>query len=60
MDEMSGIAQAFNQYYEKWTTNAMREQPDAFVLETKRLFSVLGRRIERENSELYPLMDNLT
>lgn len=59
MTEMGGISEAFNKYYEKWTTQAIRDQSDAFIRETQRLFNILGQRIERENNELYPLADKL-
>jgi hemerythrin-like domain-containing protein len=59
IDEMGGISQAFGDYNDKWTAKAMREQSDTFVRETKNLFGVLGRRIEKENNELYPMADNL-
>ena len=58
VDEMGGIAQAFTAYNEKWKTSASI-QADAigFINETKSIYSALTRRIEKENTILYPLMD---
>lgn len=60
-DEMGGIKQVFEQYSKKWPTpSAIQGNPEAFVKETKGLFDALGKRITRENNELYPLYDGMT
>ena len=55
--EMSGIAQAFTSYYKKWNAQTIQGTPDAFIKETKGIFTALGDRIRREEAELYPLAD---
>ena len=58
--EMGGIKQAFDDYSKKWATPAsIQANPKDFIKETKSLFDVLGKRINRENNELYVAADNL-
>lgn len=60
MDEMSSIHAAFEAYLEKfYSSKAIRDNADSFISETKDLFKVLGARIERENTDFYPLIDKL-
>ena len=58
MNEMSNINQKFKNYISKWP-NPMVIQADsrAFIRETREIFAALQRRIERENVELYPLLE---
>jgi hemerythrin-like domain-containing protein len=58
-DEMAGIKDAFQKYLKAWTEGAIRSNAAGFVAETKSLFGALGQRIQRENTELYPLLDKL-
>lgn len=56
--EMGGIKSAFESYTKKWASaTAIQANPDEFIKETRSLFDVLGKRIARENSELYSLLD---
>lgn len=57
MDEMGGLADAFGQYNNKWQTAAIRKDPAGFAKATHTVFAALGKRIARENAELYPLAD---
>jgi|tagenome__1003787_1003787.scaffolds.fasta_scaffold17021610_1 hypothetical protein len=58
MDEMGGLSDAFGAYNNKWQVSAIRKDPAAFAAETHKVFGALGKRIARENAELYPLADN--
>jgi len=59
VDEMGGIKQGFLDYIQKWSSRGSIEN-DAVVFEkeTRDLFAALRKRVERENNELYPLLDN--
>jgi len=57
-DEMGGIAEVFGGYMERWpTAKAIQEAPQRFVTDTQKLFAALSTRIDRENNQLYPLLD---
>lgn len=55
--EMGGLAGIFADYNQKWQQNAIQADPGGFALATQEVFGALGRRIARENAELYPLAD---
>lgn len=56
--EMGGIASAFTGYITKYNTaNAISANPSAFIADTEAILSALGKRITREESELYPAFD---
>ena len=59
MEEMGGLGAVFMQYNNKWQVSAIRSDPDGFAIETRKVFVALGKRIARENAELYPLADKL-
>jgi hemerythrin-like domain-containing protein len=57
-DEMGGIAEIFGGYMERWpSAEAIQEAPRRFVADTRKLFAALATRIEREDNQLYPLLD---
>ena len=57
-EEMGGIAEVFGGYMGRWpTSKEIQEAPQQFVVDTKKLFAALSTRIERENNQLYPLLD---
>lgn len=58
-EEMGGIKDTFQKYLRTWSEGAIRGNATGFAAETKSLFSALGQRIQRENTELYPLLDKL-
>lgn len=52
--EMGGIKQAFEDYSKKWATALLiQANPSDFIKESKAVFDVLRKRIDRENTELY-------
>jgi hypothetical protein len=59
MDEMGGLAEVFQTYNNKWQVTAIRNDFAAFAAETHKVFAALGKRIARENAELYPLADKV-
>lgn len=58
--EMGNIKQAFEDYSKKWATPAsIQGNPKDFIKDSKAVFDVLGKRIARENNELYAAADKL-
>ena len=58
--EMEGTANAVKAYSDKWPApSAIRQNPKAFIADTKGVLRVLADRIRRENSELYAAADRL-
>ncbi len=60
MDEMGGIGKVVTAYREKWPSPLhIQKDPSTFIRETKGIFDALGKRIEKENNELYKTVDEL-
>ncbi len=60
MDEMGGLGEAVNAYKAKWPSALpIQDDPDEFISQTKGIFDALANRIERENNELYEMVDDL-
>ena len=59
MQEMGGLGEVFQAYNNRWQVSAIRKDPEGFAAETHKVFQALGKRIARENAELYPLADKL-
>ncbi len=58
IEEMGGIATAFNDYLKKWTVPAaIRSNPSQFMAETGEILTALRNRIVKENDVLYPIID---
>lgn len=58
--DMGGIKTAFEDYSKKWGTPALiQANPKDFIKDSKAVFDVLGKRITRENTELYAAADKL-
>lgn len=56
--EMGGLKATFVAYSERWLRSAaIGDAPEVFLTETEALFAALGKRIDRENNELYALVD---
>jgi len=56
--EMGSLSATFGSYSAKWTTStSIQQNAAAFIDETRKLFDVLAKRIQRENTELYVLAD---
>lgn len=60
LEEMNEIADSFNKYKKQFNTSRkILSQTNTFMKETNRLFSILRKRIEREDSELYEFLSKL-
>lgn len=58
--EMGGIKEVWLGFVSKWnTTDKILAQVSGFKTEIAAVFSALGKRIEAEETELYPLFDRL-
>jgi hypothetical protein len=56
--EMGGLKTAFVNYVERWpTAPSIQEEPDGFVAQTQEIVAALLARIDRENGELYPMLE---
>ncbi|SFL85932.1 hemerythrin domain-containing protein [Pelosinus propionicus] len=54
--EMGGLAQVFEEFKSNFaTTNKISANPAAFLSESQKVFTALQRRVNKENTELYPL-----
>lgn len=59
-DEMGFIAEAALNYNEQWqSARLIQADPAQFISDTNSLFAVLGKRIEKENIQLYSALDKL-
>ena len=60
IDEMGGIGDAVKAYKTKWPhALAIQKNPGDFIEQTKGIFNALTNRIEKENNELYKIVDEL-
>lgn len=60
IEEMGSIGEAVKAYKQEWpTASHIQKNPNDFLEQTKGLFDALANRIERENNELYKLVDEL-
>lgn len=60
MEEMGVISGAYSDYVEKWSKGSLiKEDTGNFVDETKAVMDALLNRIERENTDLYKILDEL-
>jgi hypothetical protein len=57
VEEMGGLAEQFAAFNNKWQVSAIRKDADGFASEAHKIFNALGKRVARENAELYPLAD---
>jgi len=59
--EMGHIGASYKEYLAKYPTGAaISEKAQAFCSETNAVFALLGKRIQREEADLYPLADALS
>jgi hemerythrin-like domain-containing protein len=59
-DEMGGLKKNFIDYVHHWpNTEAIKNNAEDFVNETRGIFNALGNRIKREDNELYPLYEKI-
>jgi hemerythrin-like domain-containing protein len=54
--EMGDLAATYNRYIIEWSSDRILREWSAFRAETKIIMSTLTQRIEREESELYPML----
>ncbi len=60
ISEMGGIADAVGGYREQWSSaRRIQDSPEEFIVQTRRLFSALEKRIKSENTILYKTLDDL-
>ena len=58
--EMGGIADAFKAYVSKWpVARAIAQDPSGFQSQTMSVLKVLAKRIEAEDTQLYPVADRI-
>ncbi len=58
--EMGGIGEAVNAYKAAWpTAGRIQENPAEFISQSQGILGALGARIEKENTQLYPLMEKM-
>lgn len=58
IDEMGNIKAKVGNYIQKWRSPvSIQDNPPEFIKESEGIFKALAHRIERENTELYPLVD---
>jgi hemerythrin-like domain-containing protein len=57
--ELSGVKEAFKKYKAKWASHdTIAVSLEAFISETKAIVALLRKRIDKENNELFPLLEN--
>jgi len=60
MVEMSGLKEVFADYMKNWPSSiTIEKKPSQFITDTARIFAALNQRIEKENNELYYIVDRL-
>jgi hypothetical protein len=60
MKEMGGLKEAFVSFVKRWSVvGAIEAAPETFIAETRGVFDALGKRVDRENNELYVIVDRV-
>lgn len=58
--EMDGLAAAYTQFAGKWlSAKRIADDADGFRAEANTVFKALHERIQRENKELYPVLEQM-
>ena len=57
IDELGGLADAYARHSHDWTAFTIAADWPGYCRDTRRMIDALERRIERENEELYPLLE---
>lgn len=58
--EMGDLSKVYLDYANRWNSpRSIGQDASTFIAETKAVFNALGKRIERENTQLYPLADTI-
>ena len=56
--EIGGIGEAFLKYLDRWpNSSSIQREPKEFIRETRDILSAVAKRIDKENRDLYPLVD---
>jgi len=58
-EEMGAILGAWVSYRETWQAEAIQKAPDRFATATSGVIGALALRVDRENNDLYPMIDRL-
>ncbi len=59
ISEMKGIASAYQAYASRWgAPKKIQADPAGFIKETQGIFQALTQRIDKENNDLYDLVDS--
>lgn len=60
VEEMGNIKEVFGTYIKNWPSpTAIQNDPVKFINETKVIFEALQKRIKREDTELYSMVDDM-
>jgi len=60
MAEMGALADVFKNYTQKWPlAESIKKDPEGFCTQTKEIFKALADRVQREESQLYQLADQI-
>ena len=58
-NELGGVEETFKRYKAKWIgQGTIAESLEAFISETEAMEKLLRNRIDKENNELFPLLEN--
>lgn len=58
-DEMSGIAGIFTSFVQQYNVpSKILQNSEPFYMESKKIFSVISNRINKEDNKLYPLLED--
>lgn len=56
--EMATITEAFVSFSKEWLNQvAIEKNPSGFIAATRKIFTALGKRIDKENRELYTALE---
>jgi iron-sulfur cluster repair protein YtfE (RIC family) len=59
-NEVGGLLNEFHNYMKKWqNSEAIQDNTDEFIKETTNIFVALAYRIDKEDNELFSLLDRL-
>ncbi|MAG12306.1 hypothetical protein CL630_00640 [bacterium] len=59
-EEMGGLKKTFAEYNKKWTNEgSIESNSDEFIKESRIMFDALSARNQKENNELFPMIESL-
>ena len=60
INEMGGLSTAFDEYRGLYkSSNYIKDKPEAFIRDTKKIIEALRKRVKKENEDLYLLAEQL-